>query len=120
MCPRVLLSDPENTLLPKIEFFRSKGTSSSDLTTILSSNPHLWKRSLNKYIIPSYDFLKTVLLVDQKVLKALQRSAGADIANNMANVSLLRELGVPHYVISSFLMNNPRTAFSKHTKLLRL
>ena len=119
ICPRVLLSDPENTLLPKIEFFRSKGASSSDLTTILSSNPHLLGRSLNKYIIPSYDFLKTVLIVDQKVLKALQRSAGADNANNMApNVSLLRQVGVPHSVICSFLMNNPRTAFSNHTKFV--
>ncbi|GMY16464.1 transcription termination factor mterf15, mitochondrial [Fagus crenata] len=119
MCPRVLLSDPENTLLPKIEFFRSKGASSSDLTTILSSNPHLWKRSLNKYIISSYDFLKTVLLVDEKVLRAFQRSAEADIANNMApNVSLLRQVGVPHYVICSFVMWNPVIAFSKHTRFV--
>jgi mTERF domain-containing protein len=119
LCPQVLLCDIENTLLPKIEFFRSKRASNSDLHTIVSSNPHLLGRSLNEYIIPSYDLLKSVLLVDEKVLRAFKHSAMVNIANNMLpNVSLLRELGVPHYVISSFLMNNPRTAFSNHTKFV--
>ncbi|GMY16465.1 transcription termination factor mterf15, mitochondrial [Fagus crenata] len=120
MCPQVLLSDPENTLLPKIEFFRSKGASSSDLPTILSSNPHLLKRSLNKHIIPCYDFLKTQLLVDQKVLKTFKRSTMVEIANNMSpNVSLLRQLGVPHSTISLFVTNFPRSVFINHAKFVR-
>ncbi|GLT53766.1 hypothetical protein SLA2020_270160 [Shorea laevis] len=72
--PQFLLYDPEKTLLPKIEFFRSVGVSSSDLPGILSSNPMLLARSLEKHLIPCYDFLKSVLLVDEKVLKALKRS----------------------------------------------
>ncbi|KAK7845470.1 hypothetical protein CFP56_009232 [Quercus suber] len=34
--PTLLLADPENTLLPKIEFFRSIGVSGSDLPRILT------------------------------------------------------------------------------------
>ncbi|GMY16933.1 transcription termination factor mterf15, mitochondrial [Fagus crenata] len=119
LCPQLLVSDIEKTLLPKIEFFRSKGASSSDLPMILSSNPLLLARSLNNYIIPSYDFLKSLLLVDHKVLTTFKRSSLVDIANNMVpNISLLRQLGVPHSVICSFVMNNPRIAFNKHTRFV--
>jgi mTERF domain-containing protein len=111
--------DDEKTLLPKIEFFRSKGASSSDLPMILSRNPLLLARSLKNYIIPSYDLLKSLLLVDQKVLTTFMRSSLVDIANNMVpNISLLRQLGVPHSVICSFVMNNPRIAFNKHTRFV--
>lgn len=34
--PAVLLSDPQNTLLPKLEFFQSKGFTASDTATVLS------------------------------------------------------------------------------------
>ena len=34
------------------------------------------------------------------------------------NVSLLRQLGVPHYVISSFLLNHPCVAFNIHTRFV--
>ncbi|GLT53761.1 hypothetical protein SLA2020_270110 [Shorea laevis] len=102
--PLFLLSDPEKTLLPKIEFFRSVGVSSSDLPGILSSNPMLLGRSLKKQLIPSYDFLKSVLLVNEKVLTALKRSPRAlqyNVTTNMApNIALLRQLGVPQSTIS--------------------
>ncbi|KAF5455192.1 hypothetical protein F2P56_024795 [Juglans regia] len=72
--PQLLLSNPEKTLLPKIEFFRSMGASSSDLSRILSSNPALLTRSLEKYLIPCYDFLKSVLILDEKVVTVFKRS----------------------------------------------
>jgi mTERF domain-containing protein len=120
--PGFLLYDPEKTLLPKIEFFRSLGVSSSDLPGILSSNPMLLARSLEKQLIPSYDFLKSVVLVNEKVLTALKRSARAfqfNVATNMApNVALLRRLGVPQSTISFFVSNYPSEAFSKHTRFV--
>jgi mTERF domain-containing protein len=121
--PLVLLSYPEKTLLPKIEFFRSIGVSSSDLTAILSSNPSLLRRSLKKHFIPCYDFLKSVLLVDEKVLTTLKRVPRAfhsNLKNNMVpNIALLRQLGVPQSKISLFVTNFPSTAFIKHTKFVK-
>jgi mTERF domain-containing protein len=120
--PLFLLSDPEKTLLPKIEFFRSVGVSSSDLPGILSSNPMLLARSLEKQLIPCYDFLKSVLLVNEKVLTALKRSPRAfqyNVTTNMApNIALLRQLGVPQSVISFLASNYPSEVFTKHTRFV--
>jgi len=112
--PLLLLSDPEKTLLPKIEFFLSVGVSSSDLPGILSSNPSLFARSLKKHLVPCYDFLKSVLLVEEKVLTTLKRSPRAflyNVTNNMApNIALLRQLGVPQSAIS-FLVSSVHYAY---------
>jgi mTERF domain-containing protein len=120
--PLVLLSYPEKTLLPKIEFFRSIGVSSSDLPVILSSNPSLFSRSLKKQLIPCYDFLKSVLLVEEKVVTTLKHSPRAflyNVTNNMApNIALLRQLGVPQSSISLLVCNYPYEAFSKHTRFV--
>jgi mTERF domain-containing protein len=120
--PLLLLSDPEKTLLPKIEFFLSVGVSSSDLPGILSSNPSLFARSLKKHLIPCYDFLKSVLLVEEKVLTTLKRSPRAflyNVTNNMApNIALLRQLGVPQSAISFLVSNYPSEAFTTHTRFV--
>ncbi|GLT53765.1 hypothetical protein SLA2020_270150 [Shorea laevis] len=120
--PLFLLSDPEKTLLPKIEFFRSVGVSSSDLPGILSSNPMLLGRSLEKQLIPCYDFLKSVLLVNEKVLTALKRSPRAfqyNVTTNMApNIAHLRQLGVPQSTISFLVSNYGSEAFTTHTRFV--
>jgi mTERF domain-containing protein len=120
--PLLLLSDPEKTLLPKIEFFLSVGVSSSDLPGILSSNPSLFARSLKKHLIPCYDFLKSVLLVEEKVLTTLKRSPRAflyNVTNNMApNIALLRQLGVPQSAISFLVSNYPSEALTTHTRFV--
>ncbi|XP_059444751.1 uncharacterized protein LOC132176528 [Corylus avellana] len=122
MHPLILLSDPEKTLLPKIELLRSVGVSSSELITILSSNPFLFKINLKKRFIPSYDFIKSVLLVDEKVLTTLKRSPRAFLSNvttTMApNIALLRQLGAPPSTISFLVTNFPSEAFIKHTKFV--
>ncbi|XP_059438914.1 transcription termination factor MTERF15, mitochondrial-like [Corylus avellana] len=122
--PLFLLSDPEKTLLPKIEFFRSVGVSSSDLPVILSSNPSLFSRSLKNQLIPCYDFLKSVLLVEEKVVTTLKHSPRAflyNVTNNMApNIALLRQLGVPQSSISFLVSHYPYRAFTKHTRFVEV
>ncbi|XP_059433449.1 transcription termination factor MTERF9, chloroplastic-like [Corylus avellana] len=118
--PQILLSDPEKTLLPKIEFLRSIGVSSSDLITIISLYPFLFRCNLRKRVIPCYDFLKSVLLVDEKVLTTFKRSPRAFLSNvtkTMApNIALLRQLGAPPSTISFLVTNYPSSAFTKHAK----
>ncbi|XP_050251835.1 uncharacterized protein LOC126698561 isoform X3 [Quercus robur] len=121
--PTLLLSDPGKTLLPKIEFFLSKvGVSSSDLTRILTSSPLLLVRSLENHLIPCYNFLKSVLVVDEKVITTLKRSQLSflfDVTNNMVpNIALLREFGVPESAISFLVTNFPGSAFIKHAKFV--
>ncbi|KAK6286193.1 hypothetical protein POUND7_012372 [Theobroma cacao] len=94
--PVLLLANPENILLPKLEFFQSIGLSSCDLARTLSSDPTLLTRSLENQIIPSYDFLKSVLLSNEKIVSALKRTTWIFLEdpskNLMPNVAFLREL----------------------------
>jgi mTERF domain-containing protein len=122
--PMILLSDPEKTLLPKIELLRSIGVSSSDLSTVITLYPLLLKRNLSKCVIPCYDFLKSVLLVDEKVLTTFKRSPRAflcDVPKAIApNISLLRQLGAPPSTISFLVTNYPPAAFAKHAKFVEV
>jgi mTERF domain-containing protein len=119
----LLLSNPENTLLPKIEFFRSIGVIGSDLPRILTLSPDLLRRSLNNHLIPCYDFLKSVLLVNEKVITTMKRSQRAflcDVTNVMVpNIALLRELGAPQSAISLLVTNFPSVAFITHAKFVK-
>jgi mTERF domain-containing protein len=108
--------------LPKIELLRSIGISSSDLITILSSYTYLFQRNLKKRLIPCYDFIKSILLVDEKVLKTFKRAPQAflcDLPNTMApNIALLRQLGAPPSTISFLVTNHPPAASTKHAKFV--
>ncbi|RVX20574.1 hypothetical protein CK203_002820 [Vitis vinifera] len=64
--PRLVCSDPEETLLPKIEFFNSIGIRGPDFTRILTQNPNIWFRSVKKRLAPCYDFIKSVVLSEDK------------------------------------------------------
>ncbi|KAB2069974.1 hypothetical protein ERO13_A08G117200v2 [Gossypium hirsutum] len=116
--PMLLLSDPENTLLPKLEFFQSIGLSSNELARILSSDPTLLTRNLENQIMPTYDFLKSVLLSDEKIVAALKRTTWVFLEdpskNLMPNVTYLRESGVPQRCVSLLLTHFPEAVMQKH------
>ncbi|KAH7533288.1 hypothetical protein FEM48_Zijuj04G0114900 [Ziziphus jujuba var. spinosa] len=114
MCPFLLLVIVEKTLLPKLEFYRSIGLSGLDLVRVVSWNPSLLTRSLEKCIIPCYDILEVVLKNDEKVAKFFGRSSWVllrDMLNSFAvNVSILRSLGVPQSFISVLVTCHPVVA----------
>ena len=78
-------------------------------------------RSLKKQLLPSYDFLKTVL-VEEKVLATLKRAPRSflcNVTNNMTpNIAHLRQLGLPQSTISFLVSNYPSEAFIKHTRFV--
>ncbi|KAK9984013.1 hypothetical protein SO802_033538 [Lithocarpus litseifolius] len=120
--PRFLLLDPKNTLLPKIEFFRSIGISTSDLPRILSTSPDLLKRSLKNHLIPCYDILKSLLVENEKVIKTLRRSHWSlqyIPISIVPNVELLREVGVPQSNISFLVTTCPFVASTQPSKLVK-
>jgi mTERF domain-containing protein len=121
--PSFLLSDPENTILPKIEFLRSIGVSSSELADIFSYNPELLKKSLKKNLIPNYDFLKSLLIENEKVITTLKRSQWSFLNNltktMVPNIELLREIGAPQSTISFLVTTSPFAASIQHSKLVK-
>ncbi|KAF2322025.1 hypothetical protein GH714_005790 [Hevea brasiliensis] len=106
--PRVLLAQPEKTLLPKFEFLRSLGVSRSDMAIIVSRNPFLLARSIERYLIPRCEVLKSLLVSDEKVVTALKRMGRTFLKNSFSNnLAYLRGLGVPQSFISYLVTQCP-------------
>ncbi|KAG8655442.1 hypothetical protein MANES_04G038700v8 [Manihot esculenta] len=111
MKPIVLLLHSERTLLPKLEFLYSIGVSREELPIIVSKNPELLCRSIERYLSPHYHILKSVLVCDEKVIKSMKRWLKASIVLSkndfFANLSLLRGLRIPQSSISVLVIYHP-------------
>ncbi|KAK1559252.1 hypothetical protein Q3G72_012435 [Acer saccharum] len=95
---------------------------------MLSRNPSLLTRSLQNSLIPCYDFLKSLVLVDAdenipKIFKRLSWDFPHHVQKNVVdNVSILRGHGVPPSVISVLISYYPNVIscevniFSEHVK----
>ncbi|THG21361.1 hypothetical protein TEA_027617 [Camellia sinensis var. sinensis] len=95
--PPVILCDPEKTLLPKFQFFKSKGISSTDVVQILSSEPSILKRSLENKIIPSFNFLEKLMGSQEEIIKRFARVLVFDLQVYVVpNIEILREASVPN------------------------
>ncbi|CAN6567057.1 unnamed protein product [Malus baccata var. baccata] len=97
----VLQLDPEETLLPKLEFFRSIGVSRQDLAITLSYMPQLLTTSLENRILPTYNFLRS-LLSEKNVASATE-----------PKIRILRELGMSQFCISRLIAYYPCTLMLK-------
>ncbi|XP_054813236.1 uncharacterized protein LOC129313863 [Prosopis cineraria] len=96
--PQCLRSVPEKTLLPKIEFFISRGVSRSDIPRLFS--------------FPSFDFFRDLFQSDDTLVKALTHCSGIllDIKTHaVPNMKLLRQVGVPEANVGKLLQWYPRT-----------
>ncbi|XP_050235223.1 uncharacterized protein LOC126683390 [Mercurialis annua] len=99
-CPTIFFSDqPEKTIFPKVEFFRSKGASSADLIKIFTIYPWLLKRSLENQLAPCFEFFRGFHQSDEKTITAIKRYPSilsrrleADV---VPNINVLRDNGVP-------------------------
>ncbi|XP_028804122.1 transcription termination factor MTERF9, chloroplastic-like [Neltuma alba] len=121
--PSLLLANPKEILLPKLEFFHSIGISRSDLARILAADPTVLTRSLEKQIIPSYHFLKSVLLSDEKVASALKRTSWIFLEDHskklLPNLSVLRATGVPESCLALLLAHFPEALIQKNDQFVK-
>lgn len=117
----MLLYDVEKILLPKVEFFYSKGASRSDLATFVSKYPTILAISLEKQIIPSFNLLRNMLLSDENVINAIKlypRIFSYDFnAYILPNINVLRDTGVPEYNIVKLLHWLPKAFFRAPVKV---
>ncbi|KAL6217279.1 hypothetical protein ACLB2K_010496 [Fragaria x ananassa] len=105
--PQLILANAKKTLLPKLEFFCSIGMSRLDLAKIMTYNPNLLTRSLENSLIPCYNFLKSVVISDVKVVLTLKQNSCIFLENLSKNVEpnirLVTELGMPHSALARFI-----------------
>ncbi|CAL5426046.1 unnamed protein product [Camellia sinensis] len=106
--PTILFCNPQKTILPKLEFFRSVGLSSTDIPRVICATycQALLSRSLENQLIPCYMSLKC--------LKSRPRVLLFNVEKVLApNIATLREAGVPQSVISFMMYRSPSTLYQE-------
>lgn len=109
--PRLLLYNPNKSLLPKFEFFMSKGLSSRHVAKMVSGSPIILTKSLEKSIIPFFRFFSNLLQSEEKTVSAMRTYSGLltlEKTQVMAHIELLRAAGVPNSNIVFLLKRQPR------------
>ncbi|KAK6930136.1 Transcription termination factor, mitochondrial/chloroplastic [Dillenia turbinata] len=110
--PQVLGSDPQRTLLPKLDFFRSVGFSEAEIAKIISAAPSIFKRSLKNQLIPSYNYFKNLLGSHKNAIAAIKRFSTVllfDLDTYVVpKIEILRQHGVPDKNIVTLLTYQPR------------
>ncbi|OMO87128.1 Mitochodrial transcription termination factor-related protein [Corchorus olitorius] len=120
--PRLLLCNAEKTLLPKFQFFYSKGIPSSDLSVVLSSTPTVLQSNLDNRIIPNFNsFTDLTRCDDSEVFLAYKDCSNILTCSFQSvvdrNVALLRQHGVADSNIMTELVRHPRLFTLNHDKL---
>ncbi|XP_014517086.1 uncharacterized protein LOC106774567 isoform X2 [Vigna radiata var. radiata] len=121
--PSVLFTNVEDTLLPKLEFFRSIGMSNTEIPKILIANHGILKRHLENCIIPRYEILKSVVHADREVVRAIKNAplgfVYGDLMNRLVpNIDILRECGVPQASITHLVTNSLSAAYVEHSRFV--
>ncbi|KAJ4722219.1 Transcription termination factor like [Melia azedarach] len=105
--PNVLLCSREKTLLPKIEFFHSKGISNPDIAKMLSVCPRLVRRSLENHLVPTFNYLSNFLQSSEKTIALIKRFPPIlyrDAEHYLSpKVKVLLDIGVPQPNILKFI-----------------
>ncbi|OMO62843.1 Mitochodrial transcription termination factor-related protein [Corchorus olitorius] len=122
--PKLLLCKAEKTLLPKIQFFYSRGIPSSDLSVVLSSNPSVLGSNIDNCIIPNFNSFKDFTRCDDSEVFLAYKDCSNILTCNFQsivapNVAVLREHGVPDPNIMTELVRNPIKFTLNHDKFRR-
>ncbi|VFQ78005.1 unnamed protein product [Cuscuta campestris] len=109
--PKLLLSDPEKTIRPKIQCLQELGLSGSDLANFIVRDASFLFRGLDTHLRPSIRFLKQVAGGNDNAVKALKRS-GRFLSFGRPDrmeehVRLLRDYGIPEDKIQWFVVARP-------------
>ncbi|XP_058110270.1 uncharacterized protein LOC131253327 [Magnolia sinica] len=120
-CPRLLLADPNKTLMPKFQYFHGLGIPSATLAKILSWDYSIWNRSLQNQIIPSINFIKACVRTNERVICCIQHSTHIlryDLQKVMEpNITMLRDQGVPESRIVRLITIQPRVLMQPAERL---
>ncbi|KAK7264616.1 hypothetical protein RJT34_32225 [Clitoria ternatea] len=106
--PRILTTNPHKTFVPKFQFLRSKGASTSDIVRMAVSAPRFFLRSLDNRIIPTYQLVRQFFHSDEQVLSSMNTYMYVLCDSRvLPNIKLLIDNGVRHRDIARILRKRP-------------
>ncbi|XP_075082481.1 uncharacterized protein LOC107791225 [Nicotiana tabacum] len=115
--PKVLFSNVDKTLKPKLEILQEIGFSGSDLVKFANANIHIFDRGVDTFLRPSLNYLRTLLGSDEDVVKAIKKASwllGCNAPKIMApNVLLLQNIGFSDLKLRKFILHHPRIMMRK-------
>ncbi|RVX20721.1 hypothetical protein CK203_002825 [Vitis vinifera] len=101
----------------------TEGFSGPDLASIVAASPQILRRSLENHVIPSYNFLKSVVMVNENIVRALNKSYwlnGQSLPNIIVpNIEILKDIGVPMSNISFLVTCHPSAVSQNNVKFAR-
>ncbi|KAL6326924.1 hypothetical protein AAG906_012531 [Vitis piasezkii] len=119
--PLILQSQVDKLKL-KIEYLHDNGLVGPVLHELIVSNPNILRRSLDKHIKPSLDFLKEFLETNEKIVTAIKRGSwllSFDLKGILKpNTFLLIKEGVPCKRISQLITLQPRAIMQNVDRML--
>ncbi|XP_009764322.1 uncharacterized protein LOC107793250 [Nicotiana tabacum] len=115
--PKVLFSNVDKTLKPKLEILQEIGFSGSDLVKFANANIHIFDRGVDTFLRPSLEYLRTLLGSDEDVVKVIKKTSwllSSNAPKIMApNVLLLQNIGFSDLKLRKFILHHPRTMMRK-------
>ncbi|KAI4311303.1 hypothetical protein MLD38_036209 [Melastoma candidum] len=118
--PRALSPVSLKTILPKIEFLRSRGASSAEVASIVSRCPRILDRSLERHIVPTFEMISRFMESDSQAIVILMRCAGIWYFGTMSvfatNCQALAAAGVPDNVVRCMLRRQPNCLLTARGK----
>ncbi|XP_008231699.1 PREDICTED: uncharacterized protein LOC103330864 [Prunus mume] len=109
--PKLISTDPEKNLLPKLEFFSFLEISKVDLLKKLAFNQKLLAVSLRNRILPTYNFLRS-MLSEKNVGVVFKLNSWIFLEGHckhvVPNIGLLRESAMPQPCIAFLLTRGTR------------
>lgn len=112
--PSVLRANPDKSLRPKLVYFSNMDMAGPDLAKMISARANILMQSLENTIIPSVNYLRSLVGTDKGVTIVLKKcSWGSYNAEHILgpNITILLDHGVPQPNISNFLILAPQALY---------
>jgi mTERF domain-containing protein len=119
--PWLLLCNPFTRVIPKFEFFLSKGASKSDIVKLVTKDPMVLSPSLEDHIVPTYKLLYRLLQSDKETIAcAIQNPYSISDCRVPYNIALLVENGVKDSTIVRLLHKSSRSLNTNRNYMVKL
>lgn len=113
----MIVSNPIKSILPKIQFLSSKGASPQDIVATVTRSPRFLASSLEKYIIPSFELVRSFCPSDHKAITSIIVCPPTIRDSRLKpNLQFLLDFGVTRSSIYHLLTTRPSTICSTDLK----